>query len=125
MIYLNNSSIIQRGQIYYVDLSGAVGSEEQGIRPCVVVSNNTGNYHSPTITIAPISNKPGKDYLPVHVNPYSDCLDSDSRVLLEQIRTVDKQRIQRFSTSLFSDEMSAIDRAIKVSLGLERRFCLI
>lgn len=71
--------------------------------------------------IAPISNKPGRDYLPVHVNPYSDCLNSDSRVLLEQIRTVDKRRIQRFSNTLYKDEMIPIDKAIAISLGIDWR----
>ena len=121
MLYLNNNAAIRRGEIYYVDLSGAVGSEQKGVRPCLIISNNMGNLKSPTVTIAPISKKPSKDYLPVHVNPYSDCLDSDSRVLLEQIRTVDKRRIQKFSHSLFADEMLPVDRAIALSLGLDWR----
>ena len=88
----NNEPIIYRGEIYYADLSPAFGSEQGGIRPVVIVQNNTGNKHAPTTIIAPITSQIGKKPLPTHIL-FNGCgIPKDSVILLEQIRTIDKGR---------------------------------
>jgi len=109
---------VKRGDVFYADLSGTIGSEQGGIRPVLVVQNNVGNFHSPTIIIAPISTA-GKHYLPVHIRiGKSGGLSRDSTVFLEQIRTIDHQRIRHYVGTLDSEMMRKIDDAIKISLGV-------
>ena len=86
--------MIHRGEIYYADLSPVVGSEQGGYRPVVVLQNNKGNRYSTTIIVAPISSKLTKNPLPTHVMVENNCLEKKSVILLEQIRTIDKQRIR-------------------------------
>lgn len=109
---------VKRGDIFYADLSGTIGSEQGGIRPVLVVQNDVGNFHSPTIIIAPISTA-GKQYLPVHIRiGKSGGLSRNSTVFLEQIRTIDRQRIQHYVGTLNDEMMRKVDNAIKISLGV-------
>jgi mRNA interferase MazF len=98
--------IVRRGEIYIADLGRNAGSEQSGIRPVVIIQNNCGNYFAPTTIIAPITIKsPNKDYLPVHVRigNCGYCLEDDSKVLLEQIRTIDKRKLSRYICTLTAD----------------------
>ena len=109
---------VKRGDIFYADLSGTIGSEQGGTRPVLVVQNDVGNFHSPTIIIAPISTV-GKHYLPVHIRiGRNGGLSRDSTVILEQIRTIDRQRIRHYVGTLDGEMMRRIDDAIKISLGV-------
>ncbi len=111
---------INRGDIYYADLSPVVGSEQGGIRPVLVVQNNVGNKYSPTIIIAAITSQLSKAKLPTHIELNKDSfnLPKDSVVLLEQIRTLDKRRLKEKLSSLDDVTMQKIDVAIMISLGL-------
>lgn len=88
---------MKRGQIYYADLRPVIGSEQGGIRPCLIIQNNTGNLRSQTVIIAAMTTQ-SKNNLPTHVNVSSEdyCLDINTTILLEQIRTIDKSRISSF-----------------------------
>ena len=87
---------IKRGEVYLADLSDASGSEQGKVRPVVIIQNNRGNKYSPTIIVAAITAKLGKTHMPTHVDlPAKYCnLERDSMVLLEQLRTIDKSRIE-------------------------------
>ena len=87
--------IINKGEIYYADLDGAIGSEQSGIRPVLIVQNDIGNKHSPTTIVAPITKHEKKIDMPTHVILNNDCgLKQKSIVMLEQIRTIDKYRLK-------------------------------
>ena len=89
-------SIVKRGDIFYADLSPVVGSEQGGMRPVLIVQNDTGNKHSPTVIAAAITSQTGKARLPTHIelNAQSVGLSRDSVILLEQVRTIDKSRLR-------------------------------
>lgn len=110
---------IKRGDIFYADLSPAIGSEQGGIRPVLIVQNNVGNYHSPTVIVAVLTSK-SKKKLPTHISiPLGEGnITMDSTVLLEQLRTIDKFRLQKYVGSVSDNTMDRVDRAILVSLGL-------
>ena len=111
---------INRGEIYYADLSPVVGSEQGGIRPVLVVQNNVGNKYSPTVIVAAITSQLSKAKLPTHIELDKDKynLKKDSVVLLEQIRTLDKRRLGERVSSLDSLAMQKVDFALIVSFGL-------
>lgn len=113
---------VHRGEIYYVDLSPVIGSEQGGIRPAVVLQNDVGNLHAETTIIAPLTTRV-KHLLPVHVYipPRTRGLDLErgSLVLLEQVRTVSKLRLRERRGVCPPAIMERIDRALKISLGLE------
>ncbi len=111
---------IHRGEIYYADLSPVVGSEQGGIRPVLIVQNDVGNRHSPTVIAAAITSQRDKSRLPTHieVNSGSCGLQKDSVVLLEQIRTIDKRRLKERMGALDSASMTKIDNALEISFGL-------
>lgn len=111
---------IKRGDIFYADLSPVVGSEQGGLRPVLIVQNDVGNRYSPTVIAAAITSKLGKARLPTHIDVYADRvgLQRDSVVLLEQMRTIDKQRLKEKMGHLDDASMHAVDTAISVSLGL-------
>ena len=110
---------IKRGDIYYADLNPVVGSEQGDYRPILVVQNNTGNLHSPTIVVAPITRKLRRNPLPTHVLIPKSCgLDKDSLVLTEQIRTIDRSRLAGFIGRIDDKMQSVIDKALAVSVGL-------
>ena len=114
------SNQIKRGDIYYADLSPVVGSEQGGLRPVLIVQNDTGNKHSPTVIAAAITSQIGKARLPTHIElgAKSYGLTKDSVVLLEQIRTIDKRRLKERMGQLDDRLMDRVDNAIAVSFGL-------
>ena len=111
---------VKRGDIYYADLSPVVGSEQGGLRPVLIIQNDVGNRHSPTVIAAAITSKMGKSRLPTHIDIYAERagLQKDSVVLLEQVRTLDKQRLKEKMGHLDDGMMSEINNAIAVSFGL-------
>lgn len=111
---------IKRGDIFYADLSPVIGSEQGGIRPVLIVQNDVGNKHSPTVIAAAITSRKFKTSLPTHISVQADeCgLAKDSIVLLEQVRTLDKTRLRERMGSLDEVEMSKINHALSVSFGL-------
>ena len=114
-------SNVRRGDIYYADLSPVVGSEQGGTRPVLIVQNDTGNKHSPTVIAAAITSQTGKARLPTHINIAGGSvgLSKDSVFLLEQIRTIDKRRLMEHMGHLVEKQMSQVDNAIAVSFGLQ------
>ena len=111
---------IKRGDIFYADLSPVVGSEQGGIRPVLIIQNDVGNRHSPTIICAAITSKMNKAKLPTHieVDAKKYHLVKNSVVLLEQIRTIDKQRLKDFICHVDKNLMLRVDEALKISLEL-------
>jgi len=112
--------IIRRGDIYYADLRPVVGSEQGGIRPVLIIQNDMGNRHSPTVICAAITSRMNKAKLPTHVE--IDCrscdIVKDSVVLLEQLRTIDKQRLREKVCHLDAELIGKIDQALRVSLDI-------
>ena len=113
---------IYMGEIYYADLSPVVGSEQGGIRPVLIVQNDVGNKHSPTVIAAAITSQREKSRLPTHIeiNSGSCGLAKDSVVLLEQIRTIDKKRLKERMGALDAGSMDKINEALQVSFGLNQ-----
>lgn len=113
---------IKRGEMYFADLDPVVGSEQGGIRPNVIIQNDVGNCHSPTVIIAAITAKTRKTNLPTHVYVDSsrDGLEKDSIVLLEQLRTIDKSRLSDYIGQLNAEEISNLDNALAVSVGINK-----
>lgn len=111
---------VKRGDIFYADLSPVVGSEQGGTRPVLIVQNDTGNKHSPTVIAAAITSQTNKAKLPTHIelDGKSVGLTKNSVVLLEQIRTIDKRRLREHMGRLDEGMMNRVDTAIAVSFGL-------
>ena len=111
---------IKRGDIYYADLSPVVGSEQGGMRPVLIVQNDIGNKYSPTVIAAAITSQRFKTQLPTHIQvDAQDCgLSKDSIVLLEQVRTLDKQRLKERMGNLGERDMTRVKRALSVILGI-------
>lgn len=111
---------MQRGEVYFADLSPVVGSEQGGIRPVLILQNNIGNRFSPTVIVAAITAQIQKAKLPTHVeiNAKRYAFDRNSVILLEQIRTLDKQRLTDKITKLDNEMMQKVDQALEISLGL-------
>ncbi len=111
---------VQRGDIFYADLSPVVGSEQGGTRPVLIIQNNIGNQYSPTTIVAAITSQVVKAKMPTHVELCAEScgLEKDSVVLTEQIRTIDKKRLKEKVSTLNDDFMKKIDEAIEISLGL-------
>ena len=111
---------IKRGEVFYADLSPVVGSEQGGTRPVVIVQNDIGNRHSPTVIAAAITSKQYKNALPTHISIKGDScgLAVDSVVLLEQIRTIDKQRLKEKTGRLDAEDLRKINRGLNISFGL-------
>ena len=113
--------IIRRGDIYYADLRPVIGSEQGGVRPVLVIQNDIGNKHSPTVICAAITSKMNKAKLPTHVelNTRRCAMVKDSVILLEQLRTIDKQRLKEKICHIDGVLLQEVDRALKVSLELD------
>ncbi len=113
--------VIKRGDMFYADLSPVIGSEQGGIRPVVIIQNDMGNMHSPTVIAAAVTSQMGKNKLPTHIEigPENSDLKADSIVLMEQIRTIDKSRLKE-KIGHINDEnvMKKINGALGVSFGL-------
>ena len=107
--------MIRRGDVYYADLSGVVGSEQGGVRPVVVVQNDKGNKYSTTLIVAPISKKMSKPPLPTHVIFSVSQLNYVSMILLEQLRTIDKKRLGQWICTLDQSTIEKINAALRIS----------
>ena len=116
----NGMKNVKRGEIYYADLSPAVGSEQDGVRPVLILQNDTGNKFSSTTIIAPITSVPKKRSQPTHVFIDCDFLESESVILLEQLRTIDKKRLSDRLGQLSAKDMQRVESAMSVSLGMEQ-----
>jgi len=112
--------IIQRGDIYYADLRPVVGSEQGGIRPVLIIQNDVGNRHSPTVICAAITSKMNKAKLPTHIEIDASAygIEKDSVILLEQLRTIDKKRLKDKVCHLDNSILLKIDKALEISLEL-------
>ncbi len=112
---------MRRGDVYYADLRPVIGSEQGGIRPVLIIQNDVGNKHSPTVICAAITSKMNKAKLPTHIELNSTMydMDKDSVVLLEQLRTIDKKRLKDKVCHLDKDIMRKVNRALMVSLELD------
>ena len=113
---------VHRGEVFYADLSPVVGSEQGGVRPVLIVQNEIGNRHSPTVIAAAITSQTNKAKLPTHIalSAPDYGLPRDSVVLLEQIRTIDKRRLREHMGRLDAAMMNQVDNAIAVSFGLPK-----
>ncbi|MBR6392836.1 MAG: type II toxin-antitoxin system PemK/MazF family toxin [Eubacterium sp.] len=111
---------VKRGDIFYADLSPVVGSEQGGVRPVLIVQNDVGNRFSPTVIAAAITSRQDKNNLPTHIEVDArGCgLSKDSVVLLEQVRTIDKQRLREKMGALDTSDMGKVNEALSVSFGL-------
>ena len=112
--------VVKRGDIFYADLSPVIGSEQGGIRPVLVVQNDVGNKYSPTVIAAAITSKINKAKLPTHIeiDAKEYGLSRDSVILLEQVRTIDKQRLREKIGRLDDLQMEKVNDAITISFGL-------
>ena len=112
--------MIRRGDIFYADLSPVVGSEQGGIRPVLIIQNNVGNRHSPTVICAAVTSKMNKAKLPTHIeiSTRDYAIVKNSVILLEQIRTIDKQRLKEYVCHIDGGMMRKVDQAIRISLEL-------
>ncbi|WP_057770677.1 type II toxin-antitoxin system PemK/MazF family toxin [Lactobacillus selangorensis] len=115
------SVVVKRGDVFYADLSPVVGSEQGGMRPVLIIQNNVGNHYSPTVIVAAITAKIQKPKMPTHVGitPKEDGVEKNSVILLEQIRTIDKQRLKDKVTHLTPSRMKQVDEAAAISIGLK------
>ncbi len=112
--------IVKKGDIFFADLSPVVGSEQGGVRPVLVVQNNIGNKYSPTIIVAAVTSQINKAKLPTHVeiDAVNNGLSKDSVVLMEQLRTIDKQRLKERIGTINQELLPNVDEALSVSLGI-------
>ena len=113
---------IKRGDMFYADLSPVVGSEQGGVRPVLIVQNDTGNRYSPTVIAAAITSQTAKNKLPTHIEIEAEGigLKADSVVLAEQIRTIDKSRLKEKIGHIHDNKlMNKVNNAIGISFGLE------
>ena len=112
--------MIRRGDVFYADLRPVVGSEQGGIRPVLIIQNDVGNRHSPTVICAAITSKMNKAKLPTHVELDTRKCDmiKDSVILLEQLRTIDKQRLKEKICHIDEELLQRVNYALRVSLEL-------
>lgn len=124
---ISGKQTLKRGDIYYADLTGienSIGCEQTGKRPVLIIQNNIGNFHSPTTIVAILTTR-HKANLPTHVKikPF-DCLDKNSTVCLEQIKTIDKIRLGEYLGNVGPEEMENVDKALSISLGVDNLECV-
>ena len=105
--------VIKRGDVYYADLRPVVGSEQGGVRPVLIIQNDIGNRHSPTVICAAITSRMNKAKLPTHIE-----IVRDSVILLEQLRTIDKRRLKDKICHLTPEQLALVNEALKISLDL-------
>lgn len=111
---------MKRGDIYYADLRPVVGSEQGGVRPVLIVQNDTGNRHSPTVICAAITSRQNKAKLPTHIELRAEQyqMEKNSVILLEQLRTIDKMRLKDRVCHLDEKMMHQVNHALAISLEL-------
>lgn len=111
---------IRRGDVYYADLRPVIGSEQGGIRPVLIIQNDVGNRHSPTVIVAAITSQINKSKLPTHVELSARRYEmvKDSVILLEQLRTIDKRRLKERVCHLDGEILTKVDKALEISLEL-------
>ncbi|MDA3130126.1 type II toxin-antitoxin system PemK/MazF family toxin [Aliibacillus thermotolerans] len=116
-----SKKVVKRGDVFFADLSPVVGSEQGGVRPVLVIQNDIGNRFSPTVVVAAITAQIKKAKLPTHVeiDAKKHHFDRDSVILLEQIRTIDKQRLTDKITHLDEETMERVKEGLEISLGLK------
>lgn len=111
---------MKRGDVFYADLRPVIGSEQGGVRPILIIQNDIGNKHSPTVICAAITSKMNKAKLPTHIelsaSEYN--MDKDSVILLEQLRTIDKKRLKDKICHLDGEIMTKVNKALLISLEL-------
>lgn len=112
---MSNNQIL-RGQVYYADLSPVKGSEQGGVRPVVIVSNDVGNKYSTVVIVCPLTSR-SKKYIPTHITLPND-ICKGSLIEAEQVRTIDKSRLVKYLTSIPAEYMARVDKALKISLAL-------
>ena len=112
---------MKRGDVFYADLRPVIGSEQGGIRPVLIIQNDIGNKHSPTVICAAITSKMTKAKLPTHIQiSASDFeMDKDSVILLEQLRTIDKKRLKDKVCHLDKEIMEKVNKGLLISLELD------
>ena len=112
--------VIKRGDIFYADLRPVVGSEQGGVRPVLIIQNDVGNRHSPTVICAAITSKMNKAKLPTHIeiDASSYGIEKDSVILLEQLRTIDKKRLKDKVCNLDKPMRDQVNHALEISLEL-------
>ena len=112
--------VIKRGDIFYADLRPVVGSEQGGIRPVLIIQNDVGNRHSPTVICAAITSKMNKAKLPTHIEIDASVygIERDSVILLEQLRTIDKRRLKDKVGHLDQAMLDKVNHALEISLEL-------
>ncbi len=120
MIWRVRQLIIRRGDIFYADLRPVVGSEQGGVRPVLIIQNDVGNKHSPTVICAAVTSKMNKAKLPTHVELSAKQCDMvrDSVILLEQLRTIDKQRLREKICHIDDGLQEKVNEALRISLEL-------
>ena len=118
---LKKEKSMRRGDVYYADLRPVIGSEQGGIRPVLIIQNDVGNKHSPTVICAAITSKMNKAKLPTHIELNAEMydMDKDSVILLEQLRTIDKKRLKDKVCHLDGEIMQKVNRALMISLELD------
>ena len=118
-VYAERETMISRGDLFSASLDPVVGSEQGGIRPVLIIQNDRGNLHSPTVIVAAITSRQRKAHLPIHVVlPAEACgLKQDSVVLLEQVRTLEKVRLSKYLGKVPAQVMAQVDAALALSLG--------
>ena len=121
MIWRVRQLIIRRGDIFYADLRPVIGSEQGGVRPVLIIQNDVGNKHSPTVICAAVTSKMNKAKLPTHVELCASAchMVKDSVILLEQLRTIDKKRLKDKVCHLDGPILKKIEDALKISLELD------
>lgn len=117
LLRINPTRAYLRGDIFYADLPDQKGSEQNGLRPVVIIQNNLGNKYGRTLIVAPITSRDKKD-LPVHSEIYNNSLEKDSTILLEQVTTIDKNKVKEFVGHLTRNELKKLNIALARSVGL-------
>ena len=117
---LEGSDFVKRGDIYYADLRPVIGSEQGGIRPVLIIQNDVGNKHAPTVIVAAITSKLNKAKLPTHIELSCKTYEmiKDSVILLEQLRTIDKTRLKDKVCCLDDTIMERVNEGLRISLSI-------
>ncbi len=115
--------VIKRGDVFFADLSPVKGSEQDGIRPVLIVQNDLGNKYSPTVIAVAITTQ-NKNNLPTHIPIIKgECnLPKNSTILVEQIRTLDKSRLKYKVGRLDDITMQKVKEALKISFNIRAEF---